>query len=77
VTTATTSSTGTDQPAATPLAFSVSEFCRLHSIGRSLFYVLVKAGQGPRTMRVGRRTLISIEAAEAWRRGREAQAGQA
>jgi predicted DNA-binding transcriptional regulator AlpA len=50
------------------LAYSISEFCSLHGISRSTFYNLVKAGRGPRTMRVNGRTLISKEAAEHWRR---------
>jgi predicted DNA-binding transcriptional regulator AlpA len=52
-------------------AFSVDEFCKRHSISRSQFYVSLKDGTGPRTMKVGTRTLISKEAAADWRRKRE------
>ena len=60
-------------------AFSVAEFCREHGISRGLFYQLLKDGQGPKTMKLGRRTLISHEAAAEWRRRMEGatQAGEA
>jgi excisionase family DNA binding protein len=47
---------------------SVAEFCRQHGISRGLFYNLLREGRAPRVMKVGRRTLISYEAAEEWRR---------
>lgn len=52
-------------------AFSVNEFCAAHTITKPLFYKLVKNGQGPRIMKAGTRTLISIEAAADWRRAME------
>jgi predicted DNA-binding transcriptional regulator AlpA len=48
-------------------ASTVDEFCAEHSISRAMFYKLQKAGQAPRTMRVGSKQLISEEAAFAWR----------
>ena len=59
--------------------YSVSEFCREHGISRGLFYQLLKVGKGPKTMKLGRRTLISCEAAEEWRQRMETatQAGEA
>lgn len=60
------------------MAFSVDEFCLAHRIGRASFYNLLKAGTGPATMKVGGRTLVSVEAAAAWRRRMEAEtAGRA
>lgn len=50
------------------LAMSVAAFCAAHDITRVTFYKLVKAGAGPRFMKVGTRTLISAEAAADWRR---------
>jgi hypothetical protein len=38
------------------------------------FYNLLKRGDGPAIMKVGRRTLISAEAAAEWRRRMEASA---
>jgi hypothetical protein len=37
-----------------------------------LFYILLRNGRGPRVMRAGRRTLVSANAADVWRRGLEA-----
>lgn len=56
------------------LAYSVDEFCRLHRISRASLYNYWNAGVGPKIMRVGSRRLISVEAAEEWRRQREAEA---
>jgi excisionase family DNA binding protein len=55
-----------------PRALTVDAFCRAYAIGRSTLYRLIKDNAGPRTMKVGRRTLISIEAADEWRRRMEA-----
>jgi len=52
-------------------SFSVAEFCREHGISRALFYKQRRKGRGPQIMKVGRRTLISHEAAEIWRRESE------
>ena len=49
------------------LAFSVDEFCAAHDLSRASFYLLLKAGRGPRLMRVGRRVLVSAESASEWR----------
>jgi len=50
---------------------SVAEFCHQHGISRGTFYKLLGEGRGPKAIKVGRRTLISIEAAEEWRRRME------
>ncbi len=57
-------------------SYSISEFCQRHGISRSKFYELQKEGDGPRTFRVGTKPLISVEAAEAWRRKMEAKAAR-
>lgn len=49
-------------------AMSIKQFCAAFGIGETLFYKLKKQGRGPVEMRIGGRTLISLEAAEAWRR---------
>ena len=51
-------------------AFTVAEFCEAHRLSRSYLYKIWAAGTGPRIMRVGSKVLISIEAAEDWRRAR-------
>src|SRR5262249_23610988 len=57
-----------------PLAMSIRIFCALHGISEDMFYKMQRAGWGPKVMRVGARTLISVESAAAWRREREAAA---
>ncbi|MGB7479871.1 MAG: hypothetical protein WA924_06065 [Burkholderiaceae bacterium] len=48
-------------------AFSIPQFCDDHNLSRAFLYKLIKDGQGPRLMKIGRRTLISAEAAADWR----------
>lgn len=62
---------------ANTLAQSVTDFCHANGISRSLFYKLQRAGAGPRLMKVGRRTLISAEAAADWRKAVEQTPAQA
>jgi predicted DNA-binding transcriptional regulator AlpA len=52
-------------------AYSVLEFCKAHGISRAHLYNLLKRGEGPTVMKVGKRTLVSDEAAAAWRRHME------
>lgn len=52
-------------------ALTVTEFAARHGISRAHLYDLLREGLGPRVMRVGRRTLISREAAADWRRAME------
>jgi hypothetical protein len=59
---------GDSAPVMAPLAFSVEEFCKQHSISRAGFYILRRQGLGPRVMKVGKRTLIASESAADWRR---------
>jgi predicted DNA-binding transcriptional regulator AlpA len=46
---------------------SVKQFCADHGISRSFFYKLLQQGRGPRLTKLGARTLVSAEAAAAWR----------
>ena len=52
-------------------AYSIEQFCQAHNISIDLYFKLQRQGLGPKTMKVGARTLISIEAAAEWRRARE------
>lgn len=52
-------------------AYSVQQFCDAHGFTKVMFYKLLKQGRGPRFMKIGTRTLISIEAAADWRRSME------
>ena len=46
-------------------AFSIREFCRQYSVGRTNAYQEIAAGR-LRAVKVGRRTLITHDDAEAW-----------
>jgi predicted DNA-binding transcriptional regulator AlpA len=59
-----------DEPAPT-LALSIRQFCKAYNISEDFFYKLKRQGQAPRLMKVGARTLISMEAAKEWRIDRE------
>jgi hypothetical protein len=58
-------------PPADADAYTVDEFCARHRISKRRFYELVGEGRGPRLMRLGRRPLISREAAADFRRALE------
>ena len=49
------------RPPTPRLALSIREFCRAHGISEGFFYKLKKQGEGPREMKVGARTLITLE----------------
>jgi hypothetical protein len=51
-------------------AYSIPAFCRRNAISESFYHKLKAQGLGPATMRIGRRVLISAEAAAQWRRQR-------
>jgi hypothetical protein len=55
-----------------PVAYSIPEFCKAHRISQAFFYELKRAGLGPNEMVLGRRRIISGEAAADWRRARAA-----
>ncbi len=57
-----------------PTAQSIESFCEAHSISRSLFYKLQREGKAPRVMKVGRRTLVTTDAAQEWRKQMEVSA---
>jgi hypothetical protein len=60
------------RPAGTNIAaYSILEFCDAHGISTRMYYVLRKRKEAPREMKIGRRVLISQEAAAAWRAERE------
>jgi len=52
-------------------AKSIPSFCQAHGISRATFCNLMKRGEAPIVMRVRKRTLVSDEAAAAWRRRME------
>ena len=48
-----------------PLAFSISETCKIISVGRSTIYAAIKKGELT-TCKVGRRTLVTASALQKW-----------
>jgi len=64
-------------PGAEVRAYSIPEFCRVHGgISQAFFHALCAKGHGPKLMKVGARTMISVEAAAEWRRAQEAATEQ-
>jgi hypothetical protein len=53
--------------------FTIPEFCEAHRFSQAKYYEMKREGWGPAEMIVGRRRMVSFEAAERWRRAREAQ----
>jgi predicted DNA-binding transcriptional regulator AlpA len=58
-------------PPVSRAAYSVRQFCEAFGISETTYFKLKSKGKGPREMRLGKRILISLEAADAWRRARE------
>ena len=52
---------------------TVEQFCFDHNISRAFFYKLQRQGRGPAQMKLGTRTMISLESAAAWRHKMEAE----
>jgi predicted DNA-binding transcriptional regulator AlpA len=56
-------------------ALSIPQFCAAHGgMSEAMFHKLMRDNRGPKVMKVGGRTLISVEAAATWRREREREA---
>lgn len=51
-------------------AYDVASFCRAYGVSRSFAYLEIKAGR-LQPFKAGRRTLISRDAADGWRRSLE------
>lgn len=60
-----------------PPVYSVPAFCEAHGISRGYLYQLWTEGRGPRRTKLGRRTLITGEAAARWRRRMEEETSRA
>jgi hypothetical protein len=52
--------------------FTIRDFCDAHNISIPFLYDLFKKGEGPCTIRLGNRRLISVEEAARWRAERTA-----
>ena len=58
-----------------PGAYSVESFAKAHTLGRTQVYEEINDGR-LRTFLVGKRRLISVEAATEWRRQREEETAE-
>jgi hypothetical protein len=59
-------------PTSIPIAaYSLPEFAEAHRFSLDFLFRLMRDGDGPDVMRIGGRTLVSIEAAARWREQRE------
>lgn len=47
-------------------SYSVTDLCDLANISKALFYKSIRDGWGPRVTKIGRRTIITADAAETW-----------
>ena len=47
-------------------AYDITEFCAAYRVSRAKLYQLWKEGTGPHRKRIGRKTIITVTAAEAW-----------
>jgi predicted DNA-binding transcriptional regulator AlpA len=64
-----------DEPNPPPrLAMSIPEFCVAVGISEDFFYKLKRQGQTPRLMKIGARTMVSVQAASDWLIEREGEA---
>jgi predicted DNA-binding transcriptional regulator AlpA len=52
------------------VCWTVREFCVLHKISESAYYRMRRVGTAPKEILVGRRVLITREAAARWRKER-------
>jgi hypothetical protein len=59
-------------------AYTIKQFCEAYGgISTDFYFKLQRQGRGPKTMKLGTRTLITVKSAEAWAREREAKSAQA
>jgi predicted DNA-binding transcriptional regulator AlpA len=47
-------------------AYNIAEFCEAFRVSRSELYRLWKTGTGPKRLRIGRKSIITVEAAQDW-----------
>ena len=52
-------------------ALSIDEAAAAAGLGRTMLYELLARGEGPTTIRVGRRRLVRVQALRDWLAGRE------
>jgi len=55
-------------------SYSITQWCEMHSVSRSYFYLLATQGKAPKTFRIGRLQRISAEANAEWVKALESEA---
>lgn len=55
------------------VVFTVDEWCARYKFGRSFFYKLLREGRGPKIMKLGSRTLITVNSDNEWRLANDGQ----
>lgn len=50
---------------------SIHEFCVNEGISKSMYHKIVRLGKGPQFMKIGRRTIITADAINEWRKKME------
>ena len=53
--------------------YSIKDFCKAFSISRSYFYKLKDQDKAPKTFNLGKKVMITSEAAHEWQKSMEAQ----
>jgi predicted DNA-binding transcriptional regulator AlpA len=66
----------TNGAAMTRPSYSISEWCELRKVSRSMFYKLDSQGKAPRTYNIGTKRAVSPEADDEWVRAREAESAE-
>jgi hypothetical protein len=61
-----------ERPATEIAAYTIEAFCAAHGYSQAMYFKMRQQGLGPDEMLIGRRRVISVEAAARWRRAREA-----
>jgi hypothetical protein len=59
------------------LAFNIPELCEAARISEGFYFKLKREGRGPREMKMGARTLVSVDAAKRWLRAFERETATA
>jgi hypothetical protein len=57
-------------------SLTIAQFCAAHNMCRASYYNLARCGSGPATIKIGRKTIITLEAVAAWRKKMEASAAE-
>lgn len=58
----------------TQQAYSIPEFLQVYRISRTKLYELWQQGKGPKSYTIGRKRLVSVDAAQSWQRQMEKEA---